>query len=90
VHDAVEVERRFLVFQADLEHAGPLTALEEPRHRALEKLFFLPAAFLNEFANRLADDFLKGSFNEIGEAAIDGANLAVQRDGEQQVVEGVD
>ena len=90
MHDAVEVERRFLIFQADLEHAGPVTALEEPRHRTLEKLFLLPVAFLNEFADRLADDFGKRSFDQVGKAAIHGANPAVQGHGEEQVIEGVD
>ncbi len=41
-------------------------------------------------AERLANNFLEGMADEIGKAAIDGANFAIEAEGEQEVVEGID
>ena len=46
--------------------------------------------FFEEFADVAADDLLEAHADDIGEAAIDGADFTVESEGEKHVVEGVD
>ena len=89
VRNAVEVKRRLLILQLDLKNSGPLTALEETWHGALQQFGAIATAFLDKFAERPADDFLKRHLNEVGKTAVDCANLSVHGDGQQEIVEGV-
>jgi len=82
VSDAIEIENRRLAFQAYLDHALPLAALHETRHRALHQLFTISVALLDEIGQRSADNLLERRVHEIGKTAVDGTDLAVKRNGE--------
>ncbi len=87
---AIKKERRGLTFQLDLNDTRPLAALHETRHGTLHQPCTLSAAFLDEVRQRPADNLLKGGIHKIGKAAINSANLAVERDGQKDVVERID
>ena len=87
---AIEIKRRGLILQPNLNDTGPMTAFHEARPGPLEEIGFLLGTGLNKFSKRAADDLLEWRVNQIGKDAVNGANPAVHGDGHQNVVEGVD
>src|SRR6266566_1097210 len=90
VSDTIEIKRRRLIFQAYLNHTGPMTAFLETGHGPPDETFFLFAAGLDKFGERPADNLLERRFDEIAEDAVDGANPPVHGNRHQDVIEGVD
>src|SRR5712692_1099150 len=90
VGDTVEVKHRGLTLQAHLDNPGPLAALKETRHRAFHELRSFTTAILHKLAKGPADNLLERRRHEIGKAAVDGANLAVERERQQHIIERVD
>src|SRR5712675_3071688 len=90
VRHAVEIVGRIASLQTRWNDARPDPALEKTRHRSLCNLAALPGPFFDEFTQIVADDLGKGGAHEVGKAAVGGANLSVEGDGEQDVVEGID
>ncbi len=90
MRDTIEIKERPLPFQPHLDDPGPLAAFHEPGHRALQKLGSLPATLLQEITDGPADNLVERRADKIGKTAVDGANLAVKRKGEQNVVKRVD
>ncbi len=88
--DAVEIKERPLPLQPDFDDTGPLAAFQEARHGATQQLRALPGALLQEISDGPADKLLERRADKIGKTAVDGANLAVEREGQQDVVERVD
>src|SRR5882762_9148985 len=90
VRHAVEIVSGIASLQSRRNDARPDSALEKTRHRSLCNLTAFPGPFFDKFTQIEADDLGKGGAHEVGEAAICCANLSVERDGEQDVVERID
>src|SRR5712671_7641809 len=90
VRHAVEIVGRIASLQTRWNDARPDPALEKTRHRSLYNLAALPGPFFDEFTQIVADDLRKGGAHEVGEAAICCANLSVERDGQQNIIERID
>src|SRR5258708_40285769 len=90
VRHAVEIVSRIASLQTCWNDARPDSALEKTRHRSLCNLAAFPGTFFDEFTQIVADDLGKGGAYEVGKAAVGGANLSVEGDGEQDVIERID
>ena len=90
VGDAVIVESRFVTLDAKVDDAGPVATLEEARHGSINQSARFAIGFFQELADVAADDLLETHADEISKAAIDGADFAIEIEGEKHVVEGVD
>src|SRR5260370_22607594 len=90
VSNAVEVKWGRLILQANMDNAGTLAALHDTRHRTPHKLGAIANDFLDKFAQRPADNLLEGRVDEVGKAAVDGADLTIEGKSQQNVVERVD
>ncbi len=89
MRDTIEVKHRRLTLQAYLNDTLPLAALHEARHGALHEFGRIAAALLHEFGQRPADNLLEGRGDEIRKTAVDGADLAVEVERQQNIVERV-
>ena len=89
MRDTIEVKHRRLTLQAYLDNTFPLAALHEAWHGAFHEFGRIAAALLHEFGQRPADNLLEGRANEIRKTAVDGADLAVEIEGQQNIVERV-
>src|SRR5258707_288287 len=90
VGDAVEVTDRILIFHANLDNAGPMAPLQEARPNRIDKLSAGAAGLLHKIGDRPANNLLKGQADKIGEPAVDSAQLAIKRDGQENIVKGID
>src|SRR5882724_64819 len=90
VRDAIVVENGVLVFEADLDDARPMPALEKARHGAVDKAARVSGGFFHEIGQGPADDLLEGQADQIGEAAVDGSDVSFQSEREQNVIERID
>src|ERR1700721_4466792 len=77
-------------FEADLDDAGPVAALEKTRHGTADEFGAFATAFLEKIVNLAADDLLVGETDEVRKAAVHGANFALERESHKDVVEGID
>ena len=89
VGSAIEEVNGVESLDADLDGTIPLAALNEASQFAGDRFGRRIVDVFDEMAERLANNFLEGMADEIGKAAIDGANFAIEAEGEQEVVEGV-
>jgi hypothetical protein len=90
VSDAIKEEGGSGLFEADMDDPVPDAALKETVHHRAHFLFGGGAFVGEEVADRKADDFLKGKADEIGKAAVGGANFAFEAEGEKDIVKGID
>ena len=90
VSDAVVVESGFVALDLDVDDAGPMAALDEAGHGAFDQRARFAVGLFEKLADVAADDLLKAHADDVGEAAIHGADFAVEREGEKHVVERVD
>ncbi len=90
VRNAVEVVDGVFALEVHLNNAGPMAAFEEAGHGVLDQLVAFARGFLDEVAERLADDLLKRRGNEIGKAPVHGANFAFEAERQKNVVKGID
>src|SRR3981189_1864870 len=90
VRHAVEIVSGIASLQTRWNDARPDPALEKTRHRSLCNLAAFPGPFFDEFTQIVADDLGKGTAPQVGKAAVGCANLSVEGDGEQDVIERID
>ena len=90
VGDAIEEVDHVALLEADLHDAGPDAALDEAGLQSFEDFERMAVGILKKISETPANNFLEGLADEIGEAAVDGADFAVEAHGEKDVVEGVD
>src|SRR5580700_6072080 len=88
--DAIVIADRVLLLKAHLDDAGPMAALDETRHSAANQLLAFATAFFEEIRHRAADNLLVVGTDEVAKAAIHGADFALEREGDEDVVEGID
>src|SRR5271169_4626131 len=90
VRDAIVIADSVLLLEADLNDARPVAALDKARQGAADQFGAVAAALFEELANLAADDLLVVGADEIRKAAIHGADFALQRERDENVVEGID
>ena len=81
VRDAIEIKNALLIFEVHVYHARPAAALQKSGHGALHEIMACASCFLNEIGQRFAYNVFVGSSDKIGKAAIDRAELTIQRKG---------
>src|SRR5208337_4494531 len=90
VSDAIEKIGGVAAPDANLNDTGPAAAFEKPGHRQGNGFRGSFVNVLEELGEMAADDFLERAADEIGEAAVDVADFAIETEGEEQVVKGID
>ncbi len=78
MRDAIVVADGVLFFQADLDDAGPVAALDETRQSTANQFRAVAAALFEEFGNLAADNLLVVGADEISKAAVYRANFAFE------------
>ena len=89
VRGAIEIMDVALIAESNLEDSGPGAAFEETGHGTLHHFRTIACGFLDEVAQRFADDLLKGQTNQIRETAIYGTDFAFEGERHQNVIEGI-
>ncbi len=79
-----------MILDAKVNDPGPVAAFDEARHGAINQSARFAVGLFHELTDVAADDLLKAHADEIGEAAIDGADFAIEREGQEHIVERVD
>ena len=90
VRNAIKIANRILIFQANLDYARPMATLQETRQNRIDQFLAGAAALLHEIGDGPADDLLKRQANQVGKPAVDGAKLAIQSGGQQNIVKRID
>jgi len=90
VGDAIEEKECPFSLHTNLHDSRPLAPFHEPGHRAPHQFGAFPAAFLQKIREGITDDLREGHAHEIGKTAVNSADLAVQRERQQDVVERID
>jgi hypothetical protein len=78
------------VLEANAQDASPLALLEKTRERTFGGGAAGAVGQLQKLVKPAAYQCGKGMAQEIGGAAIDGENFALERNGKEQVLEGID
>ena len=90
VRDAIVIANRVLFFEADLNDAGPMAALDKTRQCAADQFRAVAASLFEKIGYRAADDLLVAKTDEVRKAAIHGADFALERECDEDVVERID
>ncbi len=90
VQGALEESRGSIVLEANAHDAGPVALLKQAGKGAFSGGAAGSVHQLNELVELAADERGKGVAQEIGDAAIGGKNLALERNGKEQVLESID
>src|SRR5882757_10650704 len=90
VSNAVEIKNCVAALQANLYDAGPVAAFQKTRHGFRSVGGALAAGFVQKFVEFFSDDLLKAQADEFGETPVGGANFAVERKRDQDIVERID
>ena len=90
VSNAIEEIGGVAALDANLNDTGPMAAFEKPGHHEGNGFRGSFVNVLEKLHDMAADDFLERPADEIGEAAVDGADFAIEAKGEEKVVKGID
>jgi hypothetical protein len=88
--DAIVIAHGVLLLEADLNDARPVAALNKAGQGAANQFGAFAAAFFEEIGNWAADNLLVVGTDEISKASVYRANFALQRERDENVVEGID
>src|SRR5208282_5890848 len=88
--DAIVIANGVLLLETDLDDSGPVAALDETRQCAADQFGAVAAALFEELVNLASDNLLVVGADEIRKAAIHGADFALQRESDEDIVEGID
>src|ERR1700732_196831 len=89
MENAIEIVRRAAALHLGADDAGPAAAFHETGERFLRGLAVAGVGKFDKFIQPAAHHVGKGPPEQIGKASVYGENCAIERDGKQQVLEGI-